>query len=748
VDKEQLLARYAAADRLMPHRWPDLVFRDRITPTPIGASGCFWYVDRRPEGRRFVLVDPAVPEQRPAFDHERLAASLAEVLHRPVEATDLPFDSVHLEDDRMVVAVGEVELQVDLASYQVSVEPWPGPARHELLSPDRTWVAFVRDHDLWVRERASGAERQLTSGGTAVAPWATSNDITSYRSHRDLVGYTPPPVAVWSPDSTRLVTHRMDQTGVTVMHLVQSSPPDGGRPRLRSYRYPMLHDEHVPMAQLAVCDVRSGEVVLSEDGPFPVTYTSPLLSRQAWWSEDGSRVHWVRCDRAQRTLAVVAMDPGSGSVSTLAVEEREERAQLGPWIVAPVNVRVLASGEVLTWSERTGWGHLLLDGRPVTSGEWAVLDVVGVDENARTVTFTATGRRAGADPYVRDLCRVHLDTGELEELVADGLDHDVAAVPGGFLVDVASYVDQPPVSTLRAADGSVVLELCRADGSRLVAAGWQPPERFCATAADGTRPVWGLLYRPHELDETGSYPVLDDNYPGPQVYAGHVRYPEARPLRSGDGAGATAALGFATVVIDGRGTPGRGRAYQDATRGKGLLANLEDHVAVLDQLAATRPWMDLTRVGIHGHSGGGLIAARALLRFPDRFHVGVAVAGGHDDRIYNSSWGELVWDSEEGHDYEDAANATHAANLRGKLLLVHGELDDNVTPYVTLRLVDALMAADKDVDLMIVPNADHLLTVHEGHWRRRMLDYLVQHLMGETPPGYSMADLPRAPRTG
>jgi dipeptidyl aminopeptidase/acylaminoacyl peptidase len=248
-----------------------------------------------------------------------------------------------------------------------------------------------------------------------------------------------------------------------------------------------------------------------------------------------------------------------------------------------------------------------------------------------------------------------------------------------------------------------------------------------------------VLYKPHGFDASERYPVLDDIYPGPQANAAPVSFPGAQPMTPAGHAASMAALGFVVVVVDGRGTPLRDKAFQDATR-KDRDIVLQDHVAAIRQLAETRPWLDLDRVGIYGHSGGGWASTRGVLTHPGFYKVAVSMAGDHDDATYHAMWGERFFGTD--HDYAAASNSALVDRLEGKLLLIHGDLDDNVTPHLTIRLVDAFMAADKDVDLLVVPNSNHLMLTHQHHWIRRRWDYFVQHLMGEPPPSYRLSPLP------
>jgi dienelactone hydrolase len=651
--------------------------------------------------------------------------------------------------------VGESDVfryTVDGESFEVDGEAWsrtaietPTPefAPHELPSPDRKRVAFNRGHDVWVREVASGEERQLTFDGTAEQPYGRNPDVNDLDVMLGTFGVTAPPLAIWSPDSTRLLTHRVDQSSLELMHLVQAAPPGGGRPKVRSYRYAMVGDPTVAMGHLVVLDASDGSRV-DVEGTVPFAYMSPLMAKHAWWSADGKTAYLVDVGRTASSAELRAIDTTTGAVRVLVTESGPTQVQLAPMFMQ-LNVKVLTTGEVVWWSERTGWGHLYVyapDGscRALTEGEWLVRDLVAVDEERRLVTFTAGGREPGLDPYVRQVYEVSLDGGPVRRITDDTLDHALTTSPSGrYAVDVASSLDTPARSVLRRLGTADVLELEPADASALLATGWTPPERFQVLAADGVTPIYGVLYKPHGFDETQTYPVLDDIYPGPQINAAPVSFPGAPGMTPATHAPSMAALGFAVVVVDGRGTPMRDKAFQDATR-KDRDIVLQDHAAAIRQLGETRPWLDLDRVGIYGISGGGWASTRGVLTQPDLYKVAVSIAGDHDDATYHAMWGERFFGTD--HDYAAASNSSLADRLEGKLLLIHGDMDDNVTPHLTIRLIDAFMAADKDVDLMIVPNSAHTMLTHQQHWIRRRWDYFVQHLMGEQPPAYKLAPLP------
>jgi dipeptidyl aminopeptidase/acylaminoacyl peptidase len=402
---------------------------------------------------------------------------------------------------------------------------------------------------------------------------------------------------------------------------------------------------------------------------------------------------------------------------------------------------------VIWFSERDDWGHLYLydlaTGRlknRITSGEWNVTQLLRVDEQNRVLYFLAVGREKGRDPYFSHFYRIGFDGRDLRLLTPEDGNHEISLSPSGrYFVDNYSKPDVPPVSVLRDAEGRLLLVLEKADISRLVAAGWKPPIPFTVKARDGVTDLYGLMYRPTNFDPARKYPIVNHIYPGPQT--GSVGSRSFAPSR-GD-AQALAELGFIVVEIDGMGTPWRSKKFHEAYYGDMGDNTLPDQVAGMKELAQRYPWIDIERAGIYGHSGGGYAAAGAMFRYPDFFKVGVSQAGNHDNRCYEDDWGEkwqgLLRRNPDGTDnYESQANQNFAGNLKGKLLLAHGTMDSNVPPYNTLLVVDALIKANKDFDLLLLPNRGHGFG-NEPYMVRRRWDYFVRHLLGAEPPaGYEL----------
>jgi dipeptidyl-peptidase-4 len=732
---------YARAERMLAWNAAPLVHNAVVQPHWIGGTDRFWYHRQTAAGKDFVLVDPVRNTQRPAFDHAGLATALSNAAGTTWSADALPFDSLAFVDGERAIEVdaAATRWRCTLANYLCSrIGPVARDTLGVLRSPDGKWEAFVRDYDLYLRAVATGEVTRLTTDGArdfayATLPGGRTSAISELRAGRKI-----PPDGLWSPDSRYLLTQRLDERGVTEMYLLESARTDGSyRPKLWSYRYPVPGDSVVPQATLLIVDVERRAVVPAKMASVPVTYMSPFGLNEAWWDPSRPTAYVLRHERGMRAYQAVAIDAPTGGTQVLLEERGPTLVEATLNLASRPNIYPLRDGSIVGFSQRDGWAHLYLLGgaggavkNRVTEGSWVVRQLVRVDEGARTALFTASGRERGSDPYHRKLYRVKLDGSGLELLTPEEADHQISLSPSGrFLVDRYSRVDAAPKTVLRASDGRVLRTLEEADVSRLLATGWKTPERFSVKAADGETDIYGVIYRPSNFDPSRKYPVLDEVYPGPQI----TKAPWS--FTWGGDAQALAELGFVVVNIDGRGTPFRSKAFHDYQYGKlELSGGLEDHVAGLQQLAQRMPFLDLTRVGVYGHSGGGFMSARAMLLYPDFYKVAVSSAGNHDQRGYIALWGETYMGLPVKGRYDAQANSRLASRLNGKLLLAFGDLDDNVQPALSIQFIDALEKANKDYDLLLVPNANHSFSQTNTYFMRRRWDYFVTHLLGQAPP--------------
>ena len=770
-------ADYARAESYLPWNVAKLVFNTGVTPHWIGETDRFWYRRSSRDGTEFVVVDPATELRQPAFDHERLAAALSQASGIYYTGNQLPFGEITLtsnDDDTESVgvefAIEGVTWSCDLATYTCKQGSAPDDTpKDEVRSPDGHLAAFIRDGNLFVREIKSGKQRQLTNDaepfyGYGTLPGGRQSEVTD-----KLLGKPLKPGVSWSPDSTRLLTYRLDERQIEPMYLIQTAvPPDQVRPVLHSYRYPLPGDEHVEIAAPLVIDASKGKQVPAKGDPIVSVLHNPIDLNLLWWSKDGRSYFVIRGSRDRRKISVSQVDARTGQERVLHQEEGDTPVYPDhiPVETKVENVREIGDGELLTWfSSRSGWGHLYLIDVGVgkvrtqlTSGAWNVREVVRVDESGHWIYFTANGRESGRDPYYRHLYRCDFDGNRLELLTPEDAEHEITFSPtGSVFLDTFSRIDQPQTTVLRADDGRLIAQLEQADVSRLLERGWRYPERFQVKARDGVTDIYGMIIRPSTYDPNRTYPVLDATYPGPQI----IRTPKAFPTAESSfwQDQSLAELGFIVITIDGLGTPFRSRKMIDVATGAGFgeAGGLEDHVVGITQLGERDSSLDLDRVGIYGHSGGGYASMRAMLLFPDFFKAAVSSAGNHDNLGYVALWGEAWLGLYDAETYSHQDNIRLAANLKGKLLLVHGEMDDNVHPSLTLRMVDALIAANKDFEMLIIPNTNHgLFDLRRGlkafespwargniYFTRKRWDFFVRNLIGAEPPeGYGIKPPP------
>jgi dipeptidyl aminopeptidase/acylaminoacyl peptidase len=611
-----------------------------------------------------------------------------------------------------------------------------GAARTDVPSPDGTRTVFIRDWNLWVRSTADGKETPLTTDGVKDFGYATDNAGWA-RSDR--------PIVVWSPDSKRVATFQQDQREVGEMYLVSTNH---GHPELQAWKYPLPGDDVVSMIHRVVIDVEGRNVVRFKMDPdqHRSTLCDNLACRGGdWadvqWSADGSHVAFVSTSRDHKVTTLRVADAATGDVRDVLEEKVDTFFESGN---GRINWRYLpAANEVIWFSERDDWGQLYLYDlasgklkRQITSGEGNVTQLLRVDEKNRMLYFLAVGREKGRDPYFSHFYSVSMDRGEPLLLTPEDATHDVSLDDSGeFFVDSYSRPDVPPVTVVRSLAGKEVLTIEKADVSKLKASGWKPPIPITVKGRDGKTDLYGLMYTPTNLDQSKKYPIINKIYPGPQTGSvGGRTFSAAR----GDNQ-ALAELGFVVVEIDGMGTPWRSKTFHEAYYGDMGDNTLPDQVAGMKELASRFSYIDIDRAGIWGHSGGGYATAGAMFRYPDFFKVGISESGNHDNRVYEDDWAEkwmglLEKQADGTSNYDSQANWPLAKNLKGHLLLAHGTLDGNVPPNNTLLVVDALIKANKDFDLIMIPNAGHGYGAASNYMMRRRWDYFVRHLLGAEPP--------------
>ncbi len=728
---------YARAEAVLPARIDELVFDVSVRPRWFEDSSRFWYERHTPDGYRYVLVDPENGSRADLFDHEAVRTQLADLTGKAVLASDFRLRGSDLSKDEKALEFrfGKERFSLDLASGRISSLQ---DEERGVLSPDGSLRAFAKGYNLWIREVATGRERQLTIDGSVLRPYArpvvnVKRKIGEGSNEPDLA-----PDIEWSPGGDRIATYRLDLEGARRLAIVQSTPPDGAAPKVYDYYYSFTGDKDVPLATDVIIDIASGEMVISKTEPQQILYYGGPYYE---WSKDGSAVFSLVPGRGYKTLSLERIDARTGEVTVLRQDKSDTYVDYygHDWTYDEDRDRHF-------WTaDPTGYAHIYTadgktgKGRQITSGSWRARSVAGTSGDGKIAFVVGSGREDDRDPYYRSLYAVPVEGKGLRDLTPEPLDHDVSVSPDGrYFVDNMSRIDSPTRSVVRdTRDGRVVMELQKADVSRFLAAGYTLPEPFEALAADGKTRIYGAVFKPADFDPTRRYPVIEDVYTGPHYVQTPKSFEAALFYRN---IMSMAQLGAIGVTIDGRGTWGRSRAFQQLAYKNLHLVGLDDHIAGIRELAARNPWIDADRVGIYGFSAGGYDVVRAMTRRPDFYDVGVSASGNHDNRLDKATWNEQWMGVELGPLYDENSNVTWAKELKGDLFLAHGELDENVPMAATLRLVDALIDANKDFEFLVVPNADHFLD-DSPYFQRRRYDFFTEKLIGREPPeAYEMRE--------
>jgi len=740
------------------------VYKTQINPNWFQNNTRFWYRNDLPGGaKEFILVEAERGIREAAFDHHKLAAALSKAAGAQYHADRLPFDSIEFVEDakRIRFKMGETTWKCDLASYECSQSeaapspappavdredlsglesPWPDglapaseaespqqqrgqrsgqreqPPDRSPRSPDGKWTAFVKDHNVFVRAPDDGNEYRLSQDGRSGFAYG---------------------MLQWAPDSRTLVAFRIEPGDQKEVYLIESSPREVGRAKLHTRPYALPGDKF-PSHELNLFDVANQKQIK------PEVERIDLGTPHVRWRRDGHALTYSKTDRGHQRVRLIEVDTRTGKARTLI----DEKAETFIWTAHTENVNLNTinwlekTEEIIYASERDGWRHLyLIDAKTgkirnqITKGAYVVRGIDRIDEGERQIWFRASGKNANQDPYLIHYYRVGFDGTDLIALTEGNGNHTIRHSPDGkYLIDSYSRVDMAPVHELRrVSDGKLMCALEKADSSELRASGWEPPEVFVAKGRDGKTDIWGIICKPRKLDSTRKYPVIEHIYAGPQGSFVPKTFSSAQRFA------ALTELGFIVVQIDGMGTANRSKAFHDVCWKNLKDAGFPDRILWHQAVAEKVPQYDLSRVGIYGGSAGGQNSTGALLFHPEFYKVAVSGCGCHDNRMDKASWNEQWMGYPVGPHYAACSNITNAPKLQGKLLLIVGEMDTNVPPESTFRLVDALIKADKDFDLLVIPGAGHGMGGRYGN--RRLQDFFVRHLHGVNPPDQDGASL-------
>ncbi|WP_085300221.1 S9 family peptidase [Cognaticolwellia mytili] len=692
------------------------------------------YRSHTEQGEQFFILDAKTKQKKLAFDHQKLATALARITEKEVNQEKLPFKSFE------IVSKNKISLKVKGKAYQCNIESYlckltkNVAKKNELVAPNGDQAVFIRENNLWLRNINDNSEKQLTTDGIENFGYATNN-----------AGWVrgKKPVVKWSPDSKKLTTFKHDGRNVGEMGIVSTAV---GHPKIDVWKYPLPGDENIFKIHRVVIDVEQAKVtpLTMPADDHRSTITDHVAGRDGSlldvdWSADSSHFAFVSSTRDHKTATLKMADATTGKVRTILSEVEESFFESG---VSGISWKYLdKSNEIIWFSQRSDWGHLyLVDAttgkikNQITQGDWTVLELLDINQDTGKLIFTGAGKEGG-DPYFHYLYSINKDSSNLTLLTPEKKHHRITlSKDAEYFLDRVSTPNQAESSFIRSTSSKSGFVVEQMDISKLTATGWQAPTPFIVKDRNGEHDIHGLMYKPSDFDASKSYPVVNYLYPGPQV--GSIRGRHFRTAR-GDNQ-AIAELGFIVIEIDALGTPGRSKSFHEFYYQNMGDSGIPDQVAAIKQLAKQHSWIDSSKVGIWGHSGGGFASTRALLTYPDFYSVAVSQAGNHDNRNYADEWGEkyhgvLVKNEDGTTNYDSQANQLIVDNLKGKLLIAHGTTDTNVPPYNTLVVVEALIEANKDFDMLMLPNRGHGFA-REAYMMRKRWDYFVQHLMAVTPP--------------
>jgi len=722
----------------------------------------FFLAERYEPSIERVVTTPSVADTvtnrvEPALSLDVLADLLADYSARPMDLKALSTADFAMPDrDSLGVSVAGRDYLIDLPARRVKEAR--GTLRvPALYSPDGRYACFVKDHDLWLHERHSGQERRLTSDGTRHHCYGQQPESAPSSVPKDP---RRSPVGVWSQDSRWFLTHRIDEPAIPESALIQHAPPDGGRPTDCRFIYPMPGDP-LPMATYVAIQIASGRRVTFDDWVVPVMVVSPISLHGAWFG--GPDTAWlVRFDRYFKRADLIRLDLTDGSGRIVLGESVDSGyLDLNHNVLETPNVRTLAGSEEIIWfSERDGWGHLYLYDAAtgslknrITQGEWLVRCIVHINEKDRKLLFLAGGVDPSVDPARRTLCSVNLDGTGFEVLLhhegdifvpmtdpcglEQGRPFQPAYAQAGISPD--GHFGVVRYASVDRGNRTEIVDFRTRRGFNIAAAipelNGVPPRHFTLRAADGVTPLYGVMFFPSNFDEERRYPLVDYIYAGP-----HTQH-QPQSFRSVNSAPAMslAELGCVTIMLDTRGIPTRSRAFHQVGYGELLEPHLADHAAAARQLCERYRFIDPERVGMIGYSAGGAATARALFDYGEVFKVGISVCGNHDSSFLSVFMSDKYRGPGGRDRWAHQANNAAAHKLEGSLLLMSSDVDTCVHIGHTLSLVDALIRANKDFDLLIVPNEGHDMLLTSGYVQRRVWDYVAHHLLKEVPPrGFEM----------
>ncbi len=718
-------ADYERADTI--YKFTNLVTNWQVSPNWINDSAVFWYSIKTEKGTEYKIVDAENPKIKPAFDQEKLCKLLNEENGSELKPYQLKISKLKFDEDlksvdfvhdgynwkyniskNKIEKLRKVRAEKERRHWGIADDEDHG---RPVDSPDGNWTAYIKEYNLYIKNNESEKEYQLSFDG------APANYYSAYIN--------------WSPDSKKIAVNKYQMNKKRFIKFMESSPDSQLQPILKEVEY-LKPGDVLPIRRPSLFDIESKLKIEINTEPFEHQFS---LYKIKWWP-DSEAFTFEFNQRGHQLFQVVEVNATSGETKIL-VEDKSET--FIDYSSKHYRYDLNDTKEIIWMSERDGWNHIyLIDANTgkvknqITKGNWVVRGVDSIDEENRTIYFEAGGLNPEEDPYNVHYCKINFDGSNLVDLTPEQQNHSAKLSHNKqFLVDTYSTPTTPPTSVLRSGvDGTILLELAKADISELVKAGWKMPEVFVAKGRDDSTNIYGNIYYPSNFDPNKKYPVVEYIYAGPHSAFVSKNFTPNHWNFSG-----LAELGFIIVQIDGMGTSLRSKAFHDVCFQNIKDAGFPDRIKWMKEAAKTRSFMDISRVGIYGGSAGGQSSTAALLFHPEFYDVAVSSCGCHDNRMDKIWWNEQFMGYPIGKHYAENSNIENAAKLQGNLMLIVGELDDNVDPASTMQLADALIKANKDFELVVLPGAKHTLGGTYGERKRR--DFFVKHLLNGSTPNWN-----------
>ena len=686
-----------------------------------------WQVFHDDKSKSYQVVWFDELKRKPLFDHQKVAEQLSILLKDTLDKNDLSLEIEKKSKNQLEISTSGRYFNIDLTNSEVKEIEKPSSStenKKESISPDSSRTAYSKAFNLYLKDQ-SGNEQQLSSEGKE------NYEFGSYYGWYDLMqgenGKRPENFSVhWSNDSKYLWTNICDLRSANKMYLLDWSVDTLFRPQLYSYYRGSPGDTAMVYETPVFYNAKTGKEI-GERLPRRTHINSYWIE----WIEGKDQTLIVDSERGYHKLNFYSMDLKSGKRELLFTEESETR------VGNKLEIEMFSNANTFIFtSERSGWNHLYTYDlknkkvKPLTNGEYVVNKMVNIDTNKNLIYFLASGKDKDMNPYHQQLYSIDLNGKSLKLLTPEPINHEINFAPNNqFFVDKISSIATPSKYVLRSAEnGEILADLGATDITQLIEKNWKAPVPFEAIGRDGTTKIYGALWKPTNFDPNKKYPIIDNTYTGPHTQMFPQTFGEAFWDHQ-----ALAELGFIVMKVDGMGTNGRSKAFQDVSY-KNMGNNLVDHIGAIRQLSKKYSWLDTTRVGIYGHSAGGFDTGHALLAFPDFYKVGVASSADHDFRMEKAWWPEMYMGWPVDSSYHAVSNITMAPNLKGKLLIVHGGMDENVNPSATFKLAEALIKANKDFDMLIMPSQHHgYKGAFRDYFNKKRWNYFVEHLLGAEP---------------